>query len=220
MPNTKIFSSLSQDYLTVELEASLLNIFINIDGIAGRRGILTNAGVDESFINRLNFNSNINQFIISLVSQFKDYRVSIKNPSYHPLLLFLDYRLQQPQRYNLDDQDIKLFQKIFSIGIEKIKKIAHEISDHPNFSETNDKINEYLDKVERKLRQEGSLDIQYDVNYQEQHFKLVSKIHNFEIPFGVLNMRGDAFFIFSYLPSININILQQYSLQCLDYGKE
>ena len=60
----------------------------------------------------------------------------------------------------------------------------------------------------------------YDVNYQEQHFHIVSKIPNFEIPFGVLNMRGDAFFIFSYLPSINSKILQQYSSQCLDYGKE
>ncbi|NEP27923.1 MAG: hypothetical protein F6K49_40400 [Moorea sp. SIO3I6] len=138
--------------------------------------------------------------------------------------MFLDYILQQPQRYNLDDQDLKLFQKIISIGLEKIKKIAHEISDDPNFRENNDKIDNYLDKVKLKLIQEGSLDIQYDVNYQEQHFNLVSKIPNFEIPFVVWNMRGDAFFIFSDLPSINTKInskiLQQYSSQCLHYGKE
>ncbi|NEQ82453.1 MAG: hypothetical protein F6K26_20050 [Moorea sp. SIO2I5] len=223
MANTKIFSYLSQDYLTVELEESLLNIFSNIDGIAGRRDLLKTAGVDDYFINRLNFNSNINEFITSLVSQFKDYRVSLQNPSYHPLLSFSKYILKQ-QKYYLTDQDIKIFKKIRTIGIEQIKKIATEIIDDPNFSENNDKINKYLDKVERKLRQEGSLDIQYDVNYQERHFKLVSKIPNFEIPFGVFNMRGDAFFIFSYLPSININIniniLQQYSSQCLDYGKE
>ncbi|NEO10245.1 hypothetical protein [Moorena sp. SIO3I8] len=221
MPNTKIFSYLSQDYLTVELEASLLNIFINIDGIAGRRGILTNAGVDEYFINRLNFNSNINEFITSLVSQFKDYRVSLQNPYYHPLLLFSQYILQQPpQKYNLTEQDLKLFQKIRTIGGEQIKTLVTKISDDPNFSETNDKIDNYLDKVEEKLRYQGCLDFKYDVKHEEQQFKLVSKIPNFEIPFGVFNMRGYAFFIFSYLPSINSKILQQYSSQCLDYGKE
>lgn len=33
-------------------------------------------------------------------------------------------------------------------------------------------------------------------------------------------MRGDAFFIFSYFPSINIKTLQRYSSHCLQYATE
>ncbi|NEQ82452.1 MAG: hypothetical protein F6K26_20045 [Moorea sp. SIO2I5] len=112
MKKTRLFSDLPQDDI-IQLEASLLNIFSNIDGIAGIRDLLRNAKVDNYFINRLNFNSNINEFITSLVSQFKDYRVSSQNPEYHPLVSFLDYILKQPpQKYNLDDQDLEIFTKL------------------------------------------------------------------------------------------------------------
>ena len=42
MPNTDIFSDLSQDDL-IKIERLLENILINIDGIAGRKAILKNA---------------------------------------------------------------------------------------------------------------------------------------------------------------------------------
>ena len=43
MPNTRIFSDISQDDL-IKIERLLENILINIDGIAGRKAILKNAG--------------------------------------------------------------------------------------------------------------------------------------------------------------------------------
>ncbi|NEP27924.1 hypothetical protein [Moorena sp. SIO3I6] len=111
MKNTGLFSDLPPDDI-IQLEDSLLNIFSNIDGIAGRKGLLIKAGVDKYFINRLNFNSNINEFITSLVSQFKDYRGSSQK-EYHPLVSFLDYILKEPpQKYNLDDQDLEIFTKL------------------------------------------------------------------------------------------------------------
>ncbi|KST66734.1 effector-associated domain EAD1-containing protein [Mastigocoleus testarum] len=119
MSNSKIFSDLELNH-TIELESALQNLFINIDGVAGRRGILRNAGIDNHFIANFDFNLGINEFTTILVSKFKDYSVSRKNPS-HPLVKLLSYILRQPQKYNLDDEDIKIFTEILSIGRKKIE---------------------------------------------------------------------------------------------------
>ena len=58
MPNTDIFSDLSQDDL-IKIERLLENILINIDGIAGRKAILKNARFAQYFIASLDFNLNI-----------------------------------------------------------------------------------------------------------------------------------------------------------------
>lgn len=116
--NSKIFSDLERNDI-IQLESALQNLFINIDGVAGRRAILRNAGIDNYFIGNLDFNLNINEFITILISKFKDYSVSSKSLS-HPLSNLLSYLLQQPQKYNLDDDDIKILTKILSIGEKKL----------------------------------------------------------------------------------------------------
>ena len=125
MPNTDIFSDLSQDDL-IKIERLLENILINIDGIAGRKAILKNAGFAQYFIAGLDFNLNIYEFITILVSKFKDYRVSSQRLDYHPLIALLDYLLKQPERYNLENTDIKFARKIINIGKIKIQELKAE----------------------------------------------------------------------------------------------
>ena len=125
MPNTRIFSDISQDDL-IKIERLLENILINIDGIAGRKAILKNAGFAQYFIAGLDFNLNIYEFITILVSKFKDYRVSSQRLDYHPLIALLDYLLKQPERYNLENTDIKFARKIINIGKIKIQELKAE----------------------------------------------------------------------------------------------
>ncbi|WP_287524421.1 hypothetical protein [Okeania sp. SIO2C2] len=86
----------------------------------------------------------------------------------------------------------------------------------------NQNLDNYLNKIEENLRNQGALDIQKNVQSKDGkfEFELVGKITDFELPFGAFNMRGDAFFIIDYLPSINTKALRQYSTQCLEYGKD
>ena len=136
MPNTDIFSDLSQDDL-IKIERLLENILINIDGIAGRKAILKNAGFAQYFIAGLDFNLNIYEFITILVSKFKDYRVSSQRLDYHPLIALLDYLLKQPERYNLENTDIKFAQKIINIGKIKIRALKAELKiEMPNETPT------------------------------------------------------------------------------------
>ncbi|NEN88716.1 MAG: 5'-methylthioadenosine/S-adenosylhomocysteine nucleosidase [Okeania sp. SIO3H1] len=86
----------------------------------------------------------------------------------------------------------------------------------------NPKLDNYLNKIEKNLKNQGALDIQNNVKSKNGMFKFerVAKITDFELSFGRLNMRGDAFFIIHYFPSINTKALRQYSTQCLEYGKD
>ena len=117
--NTKIFSDLEITDV-IRLESALQNLFINIDSDAGKLAMLRNAGMDNSFIGSIQFNLNINESISILVSKFKNFSISRKYPS-HPLVNFLHYLLQQPQKYNLNDEEIEVFTKILSIGHKKLK---------------------------------------------------------------------------------------------------
>ncbi|MDJ0799100.1 MAG: hypothetical protein QNJ51_20150 [Calothrix sp. MO_167.B12] len=123
MNNSKIFSDLALDE-TIKLESALQNLFLNIDGVAGRRGILRNAGIDNYFIANLDFNLGISEFTTILISKFKDYSVSRSNPS-HPLIQLADYILKQPQqKYNLDDENIEIFRIIILIGQKKLEALT------------------------------------------------------------------------------------------------
>ncbi|NEP79338.1 MAG: 5'-methylthioadenosine/S-adenosylhomocysteine nucleosidase [Okeania sp. SIO3B3] len=131
MTNSRIFSDLPQDDL-IQLERLLENVLINIDGIAGRKAILRNAEIDKYFIANLDFNLNINEFITILTSKFKDYPVSSRKPDYHPLMALLDYLLKQPEKYNLEDTDIEIANKIISIGKIRIEELKTGISVPPS----------------------------------------------------------------------------------------
>lgn len=119
MTNPKIFSDLETEN-TIALESVLQDLFLDIDAVAGKKAILRNADIDNYFIYKLDFNLDNSQFITILVSKFKDYSVSRRNPD-HPLNKLLRYLLQKPQEYNLDDNQFKTLTIILAIGEHKLK---------------------------------------------------------------------------------------------------
>ena len=173
MKNSKIFSDLEQNH-TYQLESALQTLFINIDTVAGRRAIFRNAKIDNYFIGNLDFNLDINEFTTILVSKFKDYPVSRRNPN-HPLIQLADYIINQPQqKYNLDDEDIEIFTKISSLGHKKLEafttnttepktesfippedELEYQIEEQPwytpNFSETEETAEEECNLIKSEI---------------------------------------------------------------------
>ena len=123
MVNTQIFSDLGPED-SIRLESSLNQLFNDIDSIGGRKSILRNGGVDDYFIGNIDFNLNIKEFITILVAKFKQYKVSSQNLDYHPLISFLDYLLREPRRYNLDDQDLEILEKVRDFGRRKTQGLS------------------------------------------------------------------------------------------------
>lgn len=99
------------------------NLFGQIDTISGKRSILINSGVDNHFVNNLDFSLNINEFVSILIYKFIDYKVSSRRENYHPMIVFIDYILKRDRQYNLDDEELEIFRKILTIGKKKIKAL-------------------------------------------------------------------------------------------------
>ena len=78
---------------------------------------------------------------------------------------------------------------------------------------------DYLKVALDKLRQQGCLDIQEDINQGSQTFRCAARIEDFELPFKPVNMRGEAFFIFSEFSSIEMPSLRQYSGRALKWAR-
>lgn len=79
---------------------------------------------------------------------------------------------------------------------------------------------QYFEITLQQLREQGCLDIRKSVVYAERRFNYVAKIADFELPFSLVNMRGEAFFMFSEFDEINMKTLQRFSAQCMDWAKE
>ncbi|MGL5832779.1 MAG: SEFIR domain-containing protein [Waterburya sp.] len=132
--NTKIFSYLELDDI-VELEKALQNLFRQIDTVAGKKSILKASGIDDYFIDCLDFSLNVREFTNILTSRFKDYKIYSQRKNYHPMIVFIDYILRRESQYNLDDPEIELFNKILAIGKQKIEALIAQIEkydDQPN----------------------------------------------------------------------------------------
>ena len=217
-----IFSVLNRDNI-MQLELIFQRLFQQFDSISGRRAFLQLAGIDDYFINGRDFNLPPQQFITILVADLKSYRISLQSPYYHPLLFIIDYVINQPiaKFYTLDARDIECLAIFRKIGDLQIKQYLQNQSPEKIKRNTHD-LYIYLNKIEKNLKNEGALDIQNNVQSKDRSFEFerVAKITDFELPFGAFNMRGDAFFIIDYFPSINTKSLRQYSTQCLEYGKD
>jgi Effector-associated domain 10 len=80
-------------------------------------------------------------------------------------------------------------------------------------------LNQYLQRTLDRLKQQGCLDIQKDVIDGSRTFTYVARIADFEVPFGPISMRGDAFFLFSEFTSVQMPTLRQFSGQCLQWAR-
>ncbi|NER31859.1 MAG: hypothetical protein F6J89_30700 [Symploca sp. SIO1C4] len=77
---------------------------------------------------------------------------------------------------------------------------------------------QYFEVTLKRLREEGCLDIRKDMFYADSKFNYVARIVDFELPFGLVNMRGETFFMFSEFSTMNMKILQRFSAQCMKRG--
>ena len=80
-------------------------------------------------------------------------------------------------------------------------------------------VSDYLKVTLGKLRQYGCLSIQEDINQGSQTFRYAARIEDFELPFKPVNMRGEAFFVFSEFSSVEMQPLRQYSGQALKWAR-
>ena len=78
---------------------------------------------------------------------------------------------------------------------------------------------DYLKAVLSKLRQQGCLSIQDNISKGSQTFRYADRIEEFELPFKPVNMRREAFFVFSEFSSIKMQPLRQYSGQALGWAR-
>ena len=81
-------------------------------------------------------------------------------------------------------------------------------------------LNQYLARALNQLRQRGCLNIQQNMIDGSRSFNYVARMADFELPFGPISMRGEAFFLFSEFASIQMSTLQQFSGQCLQWARE
>ena len=81
-----------------------------------------------------------------------------------------------------------------------------------------DKLLKYFEKVIPRLREElGFLDIRNNVKYEQKNYKFIARKQNFEMSIGIMNFRGEAFFLFTEFYQLDINSLREFSGQCLKY---
>ncbi|NET40705.1 hypothetical protein [Okeania sp. SIO2B3] len=217
-----IFSILNRDNI-IHLESIFQKLFQQFDSISERRAFIQNVGIDNYFIDSLDFKLPPQQFVSILVADLKNYRVSRQNPYYHPLLLITHFVTNQPRKKfsYLEEGDIQYLEVLHKMGNLQIQKILQN-QPPETIKINNQSLDNYLNTIEKNLKNQGALDIQKNLQSQDGNFEfeLIGKITDFELPFGAFNMRGDAFFILDYLPSINTKALRQYSTQCLEYAKD
>ncbi len=204
-----------------------------------KKVFLKNAGIEENFINdsNLDFYWPNNEISLKLVDKLNNYEISTQNLNYHPLIALINYILKQRQPYNLKDKNIQTLEKIRTIALEKLKNIEPKSLENNSSSsdskttvlesetdtktdtKTNQKLIRYLDKIAENLTKESAFVIDKEVNFNNKNFKLIAKIQDFELPFGLFTMRGDAFFLVSHFSSFVYKNLEKYSSLCLEYGK-
>ena len=90
-----------------------------------------------------------------------------------------------------------------------------------------DALKQYLEGVLQRLKQQGCSDIRKDVVLDSRRFNYIARMSEFELPsmlgklpFGALNRRGEAFFMFFEFDSLQMKTLNQFSLQCFKWAKE
>jgi hypothetical protein len=100
---------------------ALSTFALEVDRAQDRKHILINAGIPISSLCQFTFNMNALLFANSLVSHFREYRVSACRPTYHPMVNMLEYLLET---YAMEEQDIYLFTRLIKLGRDNLETIA------------------------------------------------------------------------------------------------
>jgi hypothetical protein len=103
------------------LVQALRNFALEIDTPDARKAILINAGIHPSFRSKLTLEVSPLIFANKLVACFREYRVSQKQSTYHPMVSLLEYLLQISE---LEDQDRNLFKRLTQRGMDNLKGLT------------------------------------------------------------------------------------------------
>lgn len=117
MTNPDIF--LAQEDVPSLIQA-LTTFALEIDSAQDRKNMLINAGISTSSLCKLTFGMNAQLFVNSLVAHFREFRVSIDELAYHPMLRLLEYLVQT---YSLEDQDRHLFTQLVKKGRDNLEEL-------------------------------------------------------------------------------------------------
>ena len=125
----------------------------------------------------------------------------------------------QSGKYNINAQNMSGMHigDVFHAASSPAEKSHHRKSNE--VCQNQQGASDYLKVALDKLRQQGCLDIQEDINQGSQTFRCAARIEDFELPFKPVNMRGEAFFIFSEFSSLEMQPLRQYSGQALKWAR-
>lgn len=81
-------------------------------------------------------------------------------------------------------------------------------------------LTEFLENSTKNLKQQfGFIEFRKNIIEDNQAIKLLARKANFDMSIGIIQMRGEAFFIFSEFEQMNFSSLKAYSAQCLNYAK-
>lgn len=82
-----------------------------------------------------------------------------------------------------------------------------------------DALERYMERTLQVLRQNGCLDIREGIEHGSYQFNYTARIEDFELSFWPVNLRGEAFFIFSEFSTLKMRPLRQFSGQALRWAK-
>ena len=100
----------------VHLLVQMLNtLALDIDAADSRKDLLVNAGININWRSKLTFTESAYLFANKLVANFREFRVSEEQPTYHPMVKLLEYLLHT---YMLEEQDKHLLTRLVKQGLD------------------------------------------------------------------------------------------------------
>lgn len=117
--NPEIFL-VKEDVMGLEksLETVLSNNFRDSTSV---KDIFILSDIDDLFTRSINFNLAPSDLTRLILAKLKKYKISAQRLDYHPLINLLEYFLKRQDIYQLEDQDIYLFNKLVERGQENFK---------------------------------------------------------------------------------------------------
>lgn len=103
----KIFGNLNPNDVR-KLKSALKSVYKDFSSIINFNHFLRNTGINQYFTDRLPQKGTPSEFTEQLVDKFLDYKINSQQPNYHPLLEFSNAVLENLERYNLDDEEIRI----------------------------------------------------------------------------------------------------------------
>ena len=130
----------------------------------------------------------------------------------------------------IDGEEIQIGDRLFMGWNDKAIEALVEQYKYLNLTEgcrDRNALKQYLEGVLKRLKQQGCSDIRKDFVLGSRTFNYIARMaefelpvmNGFELPLGILNSRGEVFFMLSEFPSLQMETLQQFSSQCFQWTK-